>query len=180
MDGNCVDTSMGYTPLAGVVMGTRTGDIDASVVTGVMSATGKTADEVITIFNKKSGLLGLSGYSDMRDIESHMDEPKVKLAFDTMCYSIKKYIGAYAAAMNGVDAIVFTAGSGEHDELVREAVCKDMEYLGLELDTEKNIKLNKPFDQIVELSRPTSKVKVYRVPTDEEYMIALETAELVK
>lgn len=179
-DGKCVDTSMGYTPLAGVVMGTRTGDIDASVVTGVMNATGQTAEEVISTFNKKSGLYGLCGYSDMRDIEEHIDEPKVKLAFDTLCYSIKKYIGSYAAAMNGVDAIVFTAGIGEHDELVRSAVCKDMEYLGLKLDEEKNVKLNKPFDQIVELSAPTSKVKIYRVPTDEEYMIALETAELTK
>ena len=179
-DGKCVDTSMGYTPLAGVVMGTRTGDIDASVVTGVMNATGQTAEEVISTFNKKSGLYGLCGYSDMRDIEERIDEPKVKLAFDTLCYSIKKYIGSYAAAMNGVDAIVFTAGIGEHDELVRSAVCKDMEYLGLKLDEEKNVKLNKPFDQIVELSAPTSKVKIYRIPTDEEYMIALETAELTK
>ncbi len=179
-DGKCVDTSMGYTPLAGVVMGTRTGDIDASVVTGVMNATGQTAEEVISTFNKKSGLYGLCGYSDMRDIEERIDEPKVKLAFDTLCYSIKKYIGSYAAAMNGVDAIVFTAGIGEHDEQVRSAVCKGMEYLGLKLDEEKNIKLNKPFDQIVELSAPTSKVKIYRIPTDEEYMIALETAELTK
>ena len=180
LDGKCVDTSMGYTPLAGVVMGTRTGDIDASVVTGVMQATGQTAEEVITTFNKKSGLLGLCGYNDMRDIEDNLSNPKVKLAFDMMCYSIKKYIGAYVAVLNGVDAIVFTAGAGEHDEIMRQAVCKDMDYLGIELDEEKNVKLNKPFDQIVELSRPTSKVKIYRIPTDEEYMIAYETAELTK
>lgn len=179
-DGKSVDTSMGYTPITGVVMGTRPGDIDASIVKAVMDVTGKSVDDVITMFNKQSGLYGLCGYSDMRDIEEHIDEPKVKLAFDTLCYSIKKYIGSYAAAMNGVDAIVFTAGIGEHDEQVRSAVCKDMEYLGLKLDEEKNVKLNKPFDQIVELSAPTSKVKIYRIPTDEEYMIALETAELTK
>lgn len=180
MDGKCVDTSMGYTPLAGVVMGTRTGDIDASVVKGVVDATGQSVDEVINTFNKKSGLYGLCGYSDMRDIEAHIDEPKVKLAFDTMVYSIKKYIGAYVAAMNGLDAIVFTAGIGEKDELVREAICKDMEYLGIEMNFEMNKKLHKPFDAIIDVSQPTSKVRIYRVPTDEEFMIALETAELVK
>lgn len=180
MDGKCVDTSMGYTPLAGVVMGTRTGDIDASVVTGVMNATGQTAEQVITTFNKKSGLFGLCGYSDMRDIEANIDQPKVKLAFDTMVYSIKKYIGSYVAAMNGVDAIVFTAGIGEKDDVVREAICKDMEFLGIEIDAEKNHKLHKPFGEIIEVSAPTSKVKIYRIPTDEEYMIALETSDIVK
>jgi len=138
-DGECVDTSMGYTPLAGVVMGTRSGDIDAN-----------------------------------------LDKPKVKLAFDMLVYSLKKYIGAYAAAMNGVDYIVFTAGIGEKDELVREAVCKDMEYLGIELDVEKNLKQNKPFGEILEITKPSSKVKVLRIPTDEEFMIALDTAELAK
>lgn len=179
-DGKSVDTSMGYTPLAGVVMGTRSGDIDPAIVKEIMDIKNCSVDEAINILNKKSGLIGLTGYSDMRDIESNIDKKVVKLAFDVMVYSIKKYIGAYAAAMNGVDAIVFTAGIGEKDELVREAVCKDMEYLGLEFDSEKNIKLHKPFDNIVELTKPTSKVKVYRIPTNEEYMIALDTADLAK
>lgn len=179
-DGKCVDTSMGYTPLAGVVMGTRSGDIDPAVVKAIMDIKNVSVDEAINILNKKSGLLGLCGYSDMRDIEANLSDPKVKLAFDVMVYSIKKYIGAYAAAMNGVDAIVFTAGIGEKDEVVREAVCKDMEYLGLEFDGAKNKKLHKPFDNIIEVTKPTSKVKVYRIPTDEEYMIAYDTARLAK
>ncbi len=179
-DGKSVDTSMGYTPLAGVVMGTRSGDIDPAILKDIMSIKNCSVDEAIDMLNKKSGLLGIAGYSDMRDIEANIDNKVVKLAFDVMVYSIKKYIGAYAAAMNGVDAIVFTAGIGEKDELVREAVCKDMEYLGLEFDSEKNIKLHKPFDKIIEITKPTSKVKVYRIPTDEEYMIALDTANLVK
>lgn len=179
-DGKSIDTSMGYTPLAGVVMGTRSGDIDPAIIKDIMSIKNCSVDEAIDLLNKKSGLLGIAGYSDMRDIEANIDNKVVKLAFDVMVYSIKKYIGAYAAAMNGVDAIVFTAGIGEKDELVREAVCKDMEYLGLEFDSEKNIKLHKPFDKIIEITKPTSKVKVYRIPTDEEYMIALDTANLVK
>ncbi len=179
-DGISVDTSMGYTPLAGVVMGTRSGDVDPSVFKDIMTAKNLSVDDTLNLLNKKSGLLGISGYSDMRDIESNLKEKKVKLAFDMMVYSIKKYIGAYAAAMNGVDAIVFTAGIGEKDEVVREAVCKDMEYLGLYFDSEKNKKLHKPFDNIIEVSAKKSKVKVYRIPTNEEFMIAMDTAELVK
>lgn len=178
-DGKCVDTSMGYTPLAGVVMGTRSGDIDASVVPDIMKIKGLTADETISLLNKKSGLAGISGgFSDMRDIDANLDKPRVQLAFDMLVYSIKKYIGAYAAAMNGVDYIVFTAGVGENDELVREAVCKDMEYLGIEFDEEIN--KTAPRGTIQEFSKPTSKVKVLRIPTDEEYMIALDAAELAK
>lgn len=180
MDGKCVDTSMGYTPLAGLVMGTRSGDIDASVVPDIMKIKNCSVDEAINILNKKSGALGVCGYSDMRDIESNMNNPKVKLTFDMMVYAVKKYIGAYAAAMNGVDAICFTAGIGEKDEVMREAICKDMEYLGLEFDAEKNVKMHKPFDLIQDFSKPTSKVRVYRIPTDEEFMIAMETAELAK
>ncbi len=178
-DGKCIDTSMGYTPLAGVVMGTRSGDIDASVVKAIMEAKNLTVDQAVDLLNKQSGLVGITGtYSDLRDIDAHLDEPRVKLAFDMLVYSIKKYIGAYAAAMNGVDYIIFTAGVGENDELVREAVCKDMEYLGVEFDS----KINKsaPRGTIQEFSKKTSRVKVYRIPTDEEYMIALDTASLVK
>lgn len=178
-DGKCIDTSMGYTPLAGVVMGTRSGDIDASVVPDIMKIKGLTADETISMLNKKSGLAGISGgYSDMRDIDANLDKPRVKLAFDMLVYSIKKYIGAYAAAMNGVDYVVFTAGVGENDELVREAVCKDMEYLGIDFDVETN--KTAPRGTIQEFTKPNSKVKVLRIPTDEEYMIALDAAELAK
>jgi len=179
-DGISVDTSMGYTPLAGVMMGTRSGDVDPSVIKDIMTAKNLSVDDTLNLLNKKSGLIGICGYSDMRDIESNLKEKKVKLAFDMMVYSIKKYIGAYAAAMNGVDAIVFTAGIGEKDEVVREAVCKDMEYLGLYFDSEKNKKLHKPFDNIIEVSAKKSNVKVYRIPTNEEFMIAMDTAELVK
>ena len=178
-DGKCIDTSMGYTPLAGVVMGTRSGDIDASVVPDIMKIKDCSVDEAITILNKKSGLVGITGeFSDMRDIDANLDKPRVKLAFDMLVYSIKKYIGSYAAAMNGVDYIVFTAGVGENDELVREAVCKDMEYLGIEFDAEIN--KTAPRGTIQEFSKSTSKVKVLRIPTDEEYMIAIDTESCVK
>lgn len=178
-DGKCIDTSMGYTPLAGVVMGTRSGDIDASVIPSIMQITGKTADQVINMLNKESGLVGVTGeYSDLRDIDENLDKPKVKLAFDMMVYSIKKYIGAYAAAMNGVDYIIFTAGVGENDELVREAVCKDMEYLGIDFDYDLN--KTAPRGTIIEFTKKESKTKVYRIPTDEEFMIAMETADLAK
>ncbi len=178
-DGVCIDTSMGYTPLAGVVMGTRSGDIDPSVVKEIMDVKGIDANKAIQLLNKESGLLGISGkYSDLRDIDDNLDNPRVKLAFDMLVYSIKKYIGAYASIMNGVDYIIFTAGVGENDALVREAVCKDMEYLGVEFDS----KLNKtaPRGTIQEFSKKNSRVKVYRIPTDEEYMIAMDTANLVK
>ncbi len=178
-DGVCIDTSMGYTPLAGIIMGTRSGDVDPAIVKEIMDVKGLTAEQTINMLNKESGLLGITGkYSDLRDIDAHLDEPRVKLAFDMLVYSIKKYIGAYAAAMNGVDYIIFTAGVGENDHLVREAICKDMEYLGIDFDA----KLNKtaPRGTIQEFTKKTSKVKVYRIPTDEEYMIALDTANLVK
>lgn len=178
-DGKCVDTTMGYTPLVGVVMGTRSGDIDASLIKDIMEIKGYTIDQTINMLNKESGLQGITGeYSDMRDIDANLDKPRVKLAFDMLVYSIKKYIGAYAAAMNGVDYIIFTAGVGENDELVREAVCKDMEYLGIDFDFELN--RTAPRGTIVEFTKKNSKTKVYRIPTDEEYMIAMDTAELAR
>lgn len=176
-DGKCIDTSMGYTPLAGVVMGTRSGDLDPSVVKEIMDVKGISADEAINLLNKQSGLIGLTGgLSDMRDIDDNLDKPRIKLAFDVMVYSIKKYIGAYAAAMNGVDYIIFTAGVGENDHLVREAVCEGLEYLGVDFD--KKVNETAPRGTIQEFTKKGSKVKVYRIPTDEEYMIALDTAEL--
>lgn len=178
-DGVSIDTSMGYTPLAGVVMGTRSGDIDPAIVKEIMQIKNIDIDKAINLLNKESGLIGVTGeYSDLRDIDNNLDKPRVKLAFDLMVYSIKKYIGAYAAIMNGVDYIIFTAGVGENDELVREAVCKDMEYLGIDFDYEVN--KNAPRGTIQEFTKKGSKVKVYRIPTDEEYMIALDTANLVK
>jgi len=178
-DGKSVDTTMGYTPLVGVVMGTRCGDIDASIVKEIMEIKNMTADQVINMLNKESGLLGVTGeYSDLRDIDDNLDKPRVKLAFDMLVYSIKKYIGAYAAAMNGVDYIIFTAGVGENDYLVREAVCKDMEYLGIDFDFELN--KTAPRGTVQEFTKPGSKVKVFRIPTDEEFMIAKDTEELAK
>lgn len=178
-DGKCVDTSMGYTPLAGVIMGTRCGDIDPSILKQIMEIKKFNIDQTIDYLNKQSGLLGVTGkYSDLRDIGENLDQPQVKLAFDMLAYSIKKYIGAYAAAMNGVDYIIFTAGIGENDNLVREAVCTGLEYLGVEFDKKANN--NAPRGTIAEFSKKDSKVKVYRIPTDEEYMIALDTANLTK
>ena len=176
-DGKCIDTSMGYTPLAGVVMGTRSGDLDPSVVKEIMDVKGISVDESINLLNKQSGLIGLTcGLSDMRDIDDNLDKPRIKLAFDVMVYSIKKYIGGYAAAMNGVDYIIFTAGVGENDHLVREAVCEGLEYLGVDFDKKVNETASR--GTIQEFTKNGSKVKVYRIPTDEEYMIALDTAEL--
>ena len=179
-DGKCVDTSMGYTPLAGVVMGTRSGDVDPSVLKEIANVTGKNIDEVTTILNKQSGLLGISGeYSDMRDIENNLDKPRVRLAFDMLVYSIKKYIGAYSAAMGGLDYLVFTAGIGEKSDMVRDAVCSDMEYLGIEIDHEKNSSQNKPFDKIIDYATAGSRVRILRIPTDEEFMIAKDTEQTV-
>ena len=179
-DGKSVDTSMGYTPLAGVVMGTRSGDIDPAIVQQIMKIKGFTIDETISYLNKQSGLLGINGESsDMRDVDEKCDtDPRYKLSFDMLCYSIKKYVGAYTAVLGGVDAIIFTGGIGENDEMVREEVMRDMEYLGIEFDVEKNRSI--PRGTIECLTKPTSKVKVFRIPTDEEFIIARDTEMLVK
>ena len=177
--GKCIDTSMGLTPLEGLMMGTRTGDIDASVVLAIMKKEGKTPDEMQDLLNKKSGLLGISGLgSDMRDVENGVKEgnERAKLALDMYNYRIKKYIGAYAAAMGGVDTIVFTAGVGEHQWDVRYNALKNLEFLGIELDYDKN-KANFGEEEII--SAPNSRVKVVVVPTDEELLIATDTLELV-
>ena len=177
-DGKCIDTSMGYTPLAGVVMGTRSGDVDPSVLQAICKIKNCSIDDCLTILNKKSGLLGINGESsDMRDIDENLDKPMHKLSFDMLCYSIKKYIGAYAAAMNGVDYIIFTGGIGENDELVRSEVMKDMDYLGAILDEEKNKSI--PRGTIEKLSTNNSRVEIYRIPTDEELVIARDTERLV-
>lgn len=179
-DGKSVDTSMGYTPLAGVVMGTRSGDIDPAIVQQIMKIKGFTIDEAMQYLNKQSGLVGINGESsDMRDIDAKCaTEPRYKLCFDMLCYSIKKYIGAYTAAMGGVDAIIFTGGIGENDELVRAEVMKDMEYLGIDFDFDKNNTMPRGTTECI--TKPGSKVQVYRIPTDEEFIIARDTEMLVK
>ena len=185
-DGKCVDTSMGFTPLAGVEMGTRCGDIDPAIVTLLMEKMNLSTKEVNDLMNKKSGFLGLTGFSsDSRDLEaaisagpSDPNYEKSKLAMEILSYQIKKYIGSYAAAMNGLDAIVFTAGLGENNPHLREMVCENMEYYGIEINKELNAKmLRQP--NIVKLSTDNSKVAVYLIPTNEELVIARDTEALV-
>lgn len=178
--GKCVDTSMGLTPLEGLIMGTRSGDVDPAVVQFICNKEGKTVDEVLNILNKKSGLLGMSGgvSSDYRDIKAARAEGNhlAAVAQDAFIYRIAKYIGAYTAAMNGVDAICFTAGVGENDGITRKAVCEYLGYLGVEIDDEAN---NVHGENAV-ISTPDSKVKVMLIPTNEELAIARETYALCK
>ena len=178
-DGKVMDTSMGLTPLAGVMMGSRSGDIDASAVTYIMEKLGKKPQEMADYLNKESGVLGISGISsDMRDVESAANEgnERAKLALKMYFYRIKKYIGAYAAAMGGVDAIVFTAGVGENQIDMRKEACSDLEFLGIKIDNEKNNTRGKE----AEISTDDSKVKVWVIPTDEEIVIARDTMALVQ
>ena len=177
--GKCVDTSMGLTPLAGVLMGTRCGDVDPSVVTYMEQKLGIHGQEMADYLNKKSGLLGISGVSsDMRDVTGAADQgnERAQLATDMLKYQIKKYVGAYAAAMGGLDCVVFTGGIGENDDRVRLGVCENMEFLGIKLDPEKN-KLRG--QDIIDMSAANSRVKVLMVCTNEELMIARDTLALV-
>jgi len=169
--GKCIDTSMGLTPLEGLIMGTRSGAIDPSVVMYLMSKLGYTVDRVNEVLNKESGMTGLTGYSDMRDIRKLYDkgDPNAGLAFEMFAYRIKKYIGSYAAALNGLDAIAFTAGIGENDSLVREMVCSDMDYLGLKLDKLKNAAKS---SETRDIGMSESKVRLLVIPTNEELEIA--------
>ncbi len=179
LGGKCVDTSMGLTPLEGPPMGTRCGSIDPAIVPFLMEKLGLSPAEMDTYMNKKSGMLGISGVSsDFRDLGAASKEgnERAALALQMFCYKVKQYIGSYAAALNGVDAIVFTAGVGENDAGVRETVLKDMDYLGISADFELN--RNCPRGCEVELSKPDSKVKIYVIPTDEEMTIAHDTADL--
>lgn len=180
-NGKAIDTSMGFTPQEGIAMGTRSGTIDPTVVTYLMKTKGYTAQETEDILNKKSGLLGVSGISnDCRNVTAAANEgnPRAVLAVKILTNGIKKYIGSYAAEMNGLDALVFTAGIGENQYNIREAVCENMSFLGIEIDKERNVNFERgvPF----EISAKSSKVKVYIIPTDEEYMIALDTERLSK
>ena len=179
-NGECVDTSMGLTPLEGLIMGTRSGDLDPAIIEFLCHKENKSVDEVLTILNKKSGVLGMSKNlsSDFRDLEDAYlagDENAVR-TMDAFCYRVAKYIGAYTAAMNGVDAICFTAGLGENSPFVRDKVCEYLGYLGIELDEEQNQKRGE--DLII--TKPQSRTKVLAIPTNEELAIARETAALVK
>ncbi len=179
-DGKVMDTSMGLTPLAGVMMGSRSGDIDASAVTYIMDKLGLKPQEMADFLNKKSGVLGITGISsDMRDVENAAKEGNEKaiLALKMYNYRIKKYIGAYAAAMGGVDTIVFTAGVGENQTSMREEACAGLEFLGIKIDKEKNAGIR---GKEAEISTPDSRVKVFVIPTDEEIVIARDTMELVQ
>lgn len=178
--GKCVDTSMGLTPLEGLMMGTRSGDVDPSAVLSIMKKEGLDADQMSDLLNKQSGVKGISGVSsDIREVEAGIREgnERCKLAMEMYDYRIKKYIGAYAAAMGGVDIIVFTAGVGEHQWDVRQGAVEDLEFMGIKVDTEKN---KKNFGEEEIISTPDSKVKVVVVPTDEELLIASDTLDLVK
>lgn len=178
-DGKCADTSMGLTPLAGICMGTRCGDIDPAIVPFIMEKEGLTASQMDTLMNKQSGVMGLSGVSsDFRDLAaaSESGNEKATLALDMFEYQAKKIIGSYAAAMGGVDVIVFTAGIGENSDYIREAICDDMEFLGVELDKD----INKGMRKEAIISKPSSKVTVVVIPTNEELAIAKETQALVQ
>jgi len=179
IDGKCQDTTMGLGPLAGFPMGTRAGDIDATIMEYLMGRYGYDIKEMLNILNKKSGVLGISGVSsDFRDIEGAAAEgnERAQLALDKFVYEVKKWIGSYSAAMGGVDAIVFTAGVGENSKEMRANICAGLEYMGVKVDAEKNNTRGKE----ALISADDSKVKVFVIPTNEELMIAMDTAALCK
>lgn len=176
-EGISVDTTMGFTPLEGLLMGTRSGDIDPSVILYIMGKEGLTLNEAGTLLNKHSGLIGISGESsDMREIIAAKIEghKRAKHAFDLFSYRVKKYLGSYAAAMGGIDAFVFTGGIGENSPEVRREVCSDLEFMGINIDEEKNIKNE------LSISAEKSSVAVLRIPTNEEMVIAIDTSEIVQ
>ena len=178
-NGKCMDTTMGLTPLEGIMMGTRSGDVDGGAVTFLQKKLGLNPDQMSDLLNKKSGVAGISGVgSDMRDLEAAVaaGNKRAKLATDMYNYKIKKYVGAFAAAMGGVDIIVFTAGVGENQASMRAEVCRDMEFMGVKVDEALNATIR---GKEAVISTPDSKVKVVVIPTDEELMIASDTATLV-
>jgi acetate kinase len=175
-NGQSIDTSMGFTPLEGLLMGTRSGDLDPSLILYIMGKEGLSLNEANTLLNKHSGLIGLSGESsDMREILAAVKDEQRRsvFAFEIFCYRIKKYIGAYTAALGGLDALVFTGGIGENAAEVRAEICRDMDYLGIIIDDLKN-ESNEDL-----ISASSSKVQVFRISTNEELVIALDTAEIV-
>lgn len=177
-NGKCVDTSMGFTPLAGVCMGTRCGDIDPYIPLHIMKTQGISVDEMNQMLNKKSGMLGLCGFSDNRDVEAAIakGDEKAIVANDVYIHTILRFIGSYIAILGGVDAIVFTAGVGENAASLRKSLCERLSYLGIELDEEANKKRG----EITEISKAGSKVRVFVIPTNEELVIAQDTVRLIK
>ena len=179
--GKCVDTSMGFTPLAGVPMGTRSGDIDPAVLEYLSAKKGFSMLDCVNYLNKNCGVAGISGVSsDFRDLTKAADEgnERAKLAIDVFVYDVKKYIGSYVAAMNGIDCLVFTAGIGENTSVIRKAICEDMEFFGIKIDESKNAMKND--GTIHDISASDSRVKVLIIPTNEELVIARETKELLQ
>lgn len=178
-DGKCVDTSMGFTPLEGLMMGTRSGDLDPTIVSFIMNKEKWSGDEVNNFLNKKCGVLGVSGLSsDFRDLEKAADEGnyRAQLAIDIFVHDVKKYIGSYAALLDGVDGIIFTAGLGENSSSIRKSICDTLGFLGVSIDDEKN----QTRGQEVDISKWGAKCKVLVIPTNEELMIALDTEDIVK
>ena len=177
-DGKSIDHTLGFGPMNGLIMGTRSGDVDQSVIFYLVNSLGYSLDDVNTMLQKQSGMLGLTGFSDLRDIEANAENGNVEcqLALDMNAYRIKKYIGAYTAVLNGLDAIVFTAGIGENSSYIRKLVCTDMDYFGLELDHAKNEVRSK---EIREINTPNSKTKILVIPTNEEIEIANQVYELL-
>ena len=177
-DGKSIETSMGFSPLSGLIMGTRSGDIDPSVIFYLTKTLGYTAEDVNTLLQKQSGMLGLTGYSDLRDIEANAEKGNAacQLALAMNAYRIKKYIGSYTAALNGLDAIIFTAGIGENSSYIRKLVCTDMEFFGIELNDEINEIRSR---EIREINLPQSRAKILVVPTDEEIEIANQVYHLL-
>lgn len=176
--GESVDTSMGFTPLEGLMMGTRSGDLDPAIVSYIMQKENLTSEEINDFLNKKCGVLGLSGVSsDFRDVEiaAGQGNYRAQLALDVFAYDVKKYIGSYAAVLDGADAIIFTAGLGENSKEMRHEICKGLDYLGVKLDSEKNTIRGKEVD----ISKPKATCRVLVIPTNEELMIALDTEEIV-
>lgn len=177
-NGKSIDHSLGFGPVTGLIMGTRCGDIDHELIFYLINTLGYTQERVQQILQKESGMLGLTGYSDLRDIEAEAEKgnENCKLALAMNAYRIKKYIGSYIASMNGLDAIVFTAGIGENSELIRRLVCEDLEFFGIEIDQQKNDMRAK---QLTEIHKKTSKVKLLVIPTNEELEIAKQSFELL-
>ncbi|MFV5685908.1 acetate/propionate family kinase [Flavobacterium sp. GB2R13] len=177
-DGKSIDHTLGFGPMNGLIMGTRSGDVDQSVIFYLVNSLGYSLEAVNTMLQKQSGMLGLTGYSDLRDIEANAANGNIdcQLALDMNAYRIKKYIGSYTAVLNGLDAIVFTAGIGENSSYIRKLVCTDMDYFGIELDDTKNEIRSK---EIREISTPDSKTKILVIPTNEEIEIANQVFELL-
>jgi len=177
--GKSVDTSMGFTPLQGLCMGTRSGNVDPAVITYLMEKEKMNINDINNFLNKKSGVLGISGVSsDFRDVQDAAEkgDDRAQLALDIFCYGVRKYIGKYIAVLNGVDAVVFTAGIGENNAYIRREVLKDMDFFGIKIDLDKNEVKGKEAD----ISAPDAKVKTLVIPTNEELEIARETLRLVK